>query len=118
MLRFAAVPFVVAFALLAACGGSGGDASGRTTIHSAAQPPTAPAQAAAVHLVRVGTFDSPTYVTSPPHDTRRLMVVQQGGRIMVVRGGKLLARPFLDLTSRVVSGGEQGLLSMAFARDY
>jgi glucose/arabinose dehydrogenase len=118
MLRFAAVPFVVAFALLTACGGSGGDASGRTTVHSAAPSATAPAQAAAVHLVRVGTFDSPTYVTAPPHDTRRLMVVQQGGKIRVLRGGKLLARAFLDLTSRVVSGGEQGLLSMAFARDY
>jgi glucose/arabinose dehydrogenase len=118
MLRFAAVPFVVAFVLFAACGGSGGDASGRTTVHSAAPSSTAPAQAAAVHLVRVGTFDAPTYVTAPPHDSRRVMVVQQGGKIRVLRGGKLLARPFLDLTSRVVSGGEQGLLGMAFAPDY
>ena len=46
------------------------------------------------------------------------MVVEQGGTIRVVRGGKLLAQPFLDIRSRVVSGGEQGLLSMAFARDY
>jgi glucose/arabinose dehydrogenase len=57
-------------------------------------------------------------VTSPPGDARRLMVVEQGGAIQVVRGGKRLARPFLDITPRVVSGGEQGLLSMAFAHDY
>jgi glucose/arabinose dehydrogenase len=118
MLRLAAVPVVVGLVLLAACGGSGGDASGRTTVHSAAPSATVPAHAAAVHLVRVGTFDSPTYVTAPPHDTRRLMVVQQGGKVRVLRGGKLLAQPFLDLTSRVVSGGEQGLLGMAFSPDY
>jgi glucose/arabinose dehydrogenase len=100
MLRLTALPLVLAFVLLSACGGSDGDA------------------AAAVHLVRVGSFNSPVFVTAPPHDTRRLMVVEQGGRIRVMRGGKLLGRPFLDISSRVVSGGEQGLLSMAFARDY
>jgi glucose/arabinose dehydrogenase len=44
--------------------------------------------------------------------------VQQGGKIRVVRAGKLRLAPFLDITSRVTSGGEQGLLSMAFAPDY
>src|SRR5204863_142939 len=71
-----------------------------------------------LHLAKVGTFDSPLYVISPPGDARRLMVVEQGGTIRVVRGGKKLAQPFLDIRSRVVSGGEQGLLSMAFARNY
>jgi glucose/arabinose dehydrogenase len=47
-----------------------------------------------------------------------VFVVQQGGRIMVVRGGKKLAQPFLDLSSKTNGGGEQGLLSMAFAPDY
>jgi glucose/arabinose dehydrogenase len=104
MARFVAVPLIAAFAVISACGGSEGDAK----VH----------RARALHLVQVGKFDSPVYVTAPPHDARRLMVVEQGGRIRVMRGGKLLARPFLDIHSRVVSGGEQGLLSMAFARDY
>ncbi len=46
------------------------------------------------------------------------MVVEQGGRIMVVRGGRTLSKPFLDIRSRVTSGGEQGLLGLAFAPDY
>ena len=78
----------------------------------------APAQAAGVRLAPVGRFDAPVYVTSPPKDNRRLFVVEQAGVIKVVRDGKILARPFLDIRSRVISGGEQGLLSMAFAPDY
>ncbi len=76
------------------------------------------AQARGVRLAAVGRFDAPLYVTAPPGDERRVFVVQQGGRIMVVRGGRKLRTPFLDITSQVLSGGEQGLLSMAFAPDY
>ena len=65
-----------------------------------------------------GTYTLPTYVTSPPGDTTRLFVVQQGGAIRVVRGGAALGTPFLDISSRVLTGGERGLLSMAFAPDY
>ncbi len=70
------------------------------------------------HLVRIGTFDQPLYVTAPPGDRRRIFVVEQPGRIRVIVGGKVKARPFLDISGRVTSGGEQGLLSMAFAPDY
>jgi len=48
----------------------------------------------------------------------RLFVVQQAGKVMVVRNGHALRTPFLDITPLVKSGGEQGLLSMAFAPDY
>jgi len=37
---------------------------------------------------------------------------------MVLRRGRRLARPFLDISDRVLSSGEQGLLSLAFAPDY
>jgi glucose/arabinose dehydrogenase len=77
-----------------------------------------PAAASGVRLVGVGSFDSPLYVTAPPADRRRIFVVEQGGTIRVVRGGKRLARPFLDVRSLVTAGGEQGLLSLAFAPDY
>jgi len=60
---------------------------------------------------------SPVYLTAPKNDPR-LFVVEQPGRIRVVKNGALLAAPFLDLTSRVVSGGERGLLSMAFDPAY
>jgi glucose/arabinose dehydrogenase len=85
---------------------TGGGAAGRTTASRG------------VRLVKVGDFDAPLYVTAPPGDTRRIFVVEQAGRIMEVRGGKQLPTPFLDIRSKVTSGGEQGLLSMAFAPDY
>ena len=71
-----------------------------------------------LRLATVGRFNAPLYVASPPGDRRRLFVVEQGGRIRVVRGGRVLRRPFLDVSSQVVSGGEQGLLGLAFAPDY
>jgi glucose/arabinose dehydrogenase len=72
-----------------------------------------------LRLVRVGTFDQPTYVTGAPGDTHRLFVVQKGGRIVVLVNGHRQPRPFLDITNLVDSSDtEQGLLSMAFAPDY
>jgi glucose/arabinose dehydrogenase len=71
-----------------------------------------------VRLVSIGRFTSPLYVTAPANDRRRLFVVEQAGRIVVVRGGRRQAQPFLDIRSKVTAGGEQGLLSMAFAPDY
>jgi glucose/arabinose dehydrogenase len=115
--RFIAVPLAAAVLVVTACGGSNGDAKTTAGPTGAAAPATGGASRA-LHLVRVGSFNSPVYVISPPGDRRRMMVVEQSGTIRVVRGGRTLAQPFLDIRSRVVSGGEQGLLSMAFARDY
>jgi hypothetical protein len=79
----------------------------------------APAGAAGgVGLKQIGRFSAPVYATAAPGDDRRLYVVEQSGRIMVVRGGRTLARPFLDIAAQVRSGGEQGLLSVAFAPDF
>jgi glucose/arabinose dehydrogenase len=103
-----------------ACG-SGDTSRAESTVTAAATPRAAhrarPAQTG-VRLVPVGHFRSPVYVTAPPGDRRRIFVVEQSGRIRVVRGGKPVARPFLDIRSLVTSGGEQGLLSLAFAPDY
>jgi Glucose / Sorbosone dehydrogenase len=73
---------------------------------------------AAVRLQRVGDFDQPVYVTGAPGDYSRLYVVEQTGRIWVVRDGARLPTPFVDLSGAVLSEGEQGLLSVAFAPDY
>ena len=69
-------------------------------------------------LFPVGTFSSPVYVTAAPGDSARLFVVEQAGRIRVLHHDTTLARPFLDITNRVLSGGERGLLSMAFHPQY
>ena len=63
-------------------------------------------------------LSSPVFVTSPPGDTLRLFVVQQGGVVRVIRRDTLLATPFLDLTGKITSGGERGLLSIAFHPQY
>ncbi|MDP8943574.1 MAG: PQQ-dependent sugar dehydrogenase, partial [Actinomycetota bacterium] len=72
----------------------------------------------AARLERVGHFASPVHVTAPPGDDRRLLVVEQAGVVRVVRGGRTLSRPFLDIRGSVLDGGERGLLSIAFAPDY
>jgi glucose/arabinose dehydrogenase len=94
-------------------------AAGCDSGDGAAQPAaTAAAAAAGVELKRVGRFSSPIYVTAPRGDGKRLFVVERGGRIRLLVNGKRRSRPFLDISSGVGRGGERGLLSMAFARDY
>ncbi len=61
----------------------------------------------------------PVYLTAPPLDPNRLFIVEQPGRIQLVKNGTLQATAFLDIASRVESGGtEQGLLSVAFDPDF
>src|SRR5262249_37746624 len=93
--------------LAAACGGKSEKVSGQPL-----------ADAAKLHLVRIASFSSPVYVASPPGDSSRVFVVEQQGRVMLVKNGRKLGTPFLDITGDVQSGGERGLLSVAFAPDY
>jgi glucose/arabinose dehydrogenase len=61
---------------------------------------------------------APLFLTQPLNDGR-IFIVEQAGRIRVVRNGVLQTTPFLDIASRVNSGGtEQGLLSVAFHPQY
>jgi glucose/arabinose dehydrogenase len=60
----------------------------------------------------------PVYVTATPTEPGRLYVVEQAGRIVVVQNGRVQPTPFLDIRSEVESGGEQGLLSVAFHPNY
>lgn len=62
-------------------------------------------------------LNSPVYLASPPGDAR-LFVVEQQGRIRIIENGQALATPFLDIVSRVGSGGERGMLSVAFHPQY
>jgi glucose/arabinose dehydrogenase len=78
----------------------------------------ASARPQALHLVRVGHFKAPVYATSAPGEPGTLYVVEQAGRILALENGRIRPTPFLDIRSQVRSGGEQGLLSVAFAPDY
>jgi glucose/arabinose dehydrogenase len=68
-----------------------------------------------IKLKRIGRFQSPTYVTSAP-GIPGVVVVERGGRIMLVQGRK--RRAFTNISGQVSTGGERGLLSVAFAPDY
>jgi glucose/arabinose dehydrogenase len=94
--------------LLAACGSGGGPAGGVAGARKAISLSFAPV---------VGGFDSPVQVTSAPGDPDTLYVVEQTGAIRIVQNGKI-AGTFLDLHRIVRSGGEQGLLSVAFSPHY
>ncbi len=59
---------------------------------------------------------SPIYATSPPGDPR-LFLVERAGVVRVVKDGALLPAPFVTVPN-VDSGGERGLLSIAFPPDY
>jgi glucose/arabinose dehydrogenase len=111
---------IAAVALLAlGCGGDGDAPAARSTATpSATSTPTATIARPGLRLKRIGNFDNPVYVTAPPGDRRRIFVVEQGGYVWIVRGGDKLDRPFLAIPSRISSGGERGLLSLAFAPDY
>jgi len=65
-----------------------------------------------------GGFSQPVFVTGAKGEAGRLYVVEQGGRILVLQGGKRRSAPFLDIRSIVRSGGEQGLLGLAFHPAY
>jgi glucose/arabinose dehydrogenase len=61
-------------------------------------------------------FELPVFATSPGDD--RLFVVEQTGRILIVRDGEVQPEPFLDLRGQVSGGNEQGLLGLAFHPDF
>ncbi|CAN5276755.1 PQQ-dependent sugar dehydrogenase [soil metagenome] len=89
----------------------------------AAPPPPSPASPPVVvsgtaRLTRIGAFERPVFVTAPPGDTERIIVVEQTGTVRVVQGGQVLPEPFLDLRGRITDSGESGLLSIAFAPEY
>jgi len=114
----ATVLVVLASLSLPACGsadtttGSAGTSGGATGTDAAASAKRG------VALKRIGSFVEPVYVTGAPGFPQLLFVVEQRGQIVVLKNGKRLGKPFLDLRGPVNDGGEQGLLSVAFPPDY
>ena len=66
----------------------------------------------ALEPVAVG-LSQPVYVTSPPGDDR-LFVVELGGRLRIVRNGRVAQRPFLDISALVSKREAQGSYGLAF----
>lgn len=95
---------------LAACNRGGGGSSDPPPAGEV-KPPTLVLRQVAAGL------SNPLFLTAPAGDPR-LFIVEQPGRIRIVKQGALLAVPFLDLTAKITAGGEQGLLSLAFDPRY
>ena len=89
---------------------------------STPQPPTEAAQPSGTFDISLrpivqGGLTRPTYLTHAGDD--RLFVVEQPGRIRIVQNGQLLDQPFLDITDKVTTAGnEEGLLGVAFHPAY
>jgi glucose/arabinose dehydrogenase len=62
-------------------------------------------------------FTTPVAFVQDPADATTQFVVEQGGRIRTIRGGVVQPPDFINLTSSVASGGERGLLGLAFGPD-
>lgn len=105
--RWAALAAASLTLLLPACGSANESGPGETAAR----------RGDGVALKQIGSFESPTYVTGAPGASELLFVVEQPGRVMVMRGGRR-AGTFLDIRGLVQSGGEEGLLSIAFPPDY
>ena len=78
----------------------------------------APASAQLSSQLVVSGLNLPVAVVQDPTQPNVQFVVEQGGKIRVVRDGALLPTDFLDITPLVLSGGERGLLGLAFPPDY
>jgi glucose/arabinose dehydrogenase len=63
-------------------------------------------------------LDEPLAVVNAGDDSGRLFIAEQGGRIQIVTEGRLSDSPFLDIADRISSGGERGLLGLAFHPDF
>lgn len=66
----------------------------------------------------VSSLSRPVFVGHAGDRSGRLFVVEQSGKIRVLRQGQLLPDPFLDISEEVEFGGEMGLLGLAFHPSY
>lgn len=88
---------------------AGGSTGAATVSYSAAT--------LALALRELASVPGAVFAAAPEGDAR-LFIVQRAGRIRILQGGALLATPFLDLSTRVSTRGEGGLLSLAFHPQY
>src|SRR4029450_6037360 len=112
-----AVKIIILLVVLGCGSGSGTNETG--TSSGTAPPATAPSVATGTALSLrpvVTELSGPVHITHAGDE--RLFIVEQPGRIRIVQQGSVVATPFLDIVSLGRSGGEQGLLSVAFHPAY
>ena len=138
--RLAGLSVLAVAMLIAACSGPSAGQSAATASSAATQAPITPTPASPTASPSVppptpsmpsepgeppdialepfvGGLDAPLDVAVRPGEPDRLYVVEQVGRIRVVRDGQLAPDPVLDIAGIVTAGGEQGLLGLAFHPD-
>ncbi|WP_454064131.1 PQQ-dependent sugar dehydrogenase [Candidatus Nitrospira salsa] len=82
-----------------------------------AAPETSTAPFALTPLI-TDQLHKPIFVTHTREGNDRLFIVEQDGKILIFEKGRLLPKPFLDISSKVSTGGERGLLGLAFHPNY
>jgi len=111
LLRFRAVAAVaVVIALLAPAASVSATVSVASASPTTASPTTAKIQLA----LQAHGLSRPVFVTSARDNTDRLFVVEQTGKIKIVKHGVVWSTPFLDISGIITHGSEQGLLGLAF----
>lgn len=95
-----------------------GPADGRIR-PAAAQAGPDPASLAVTLVPYVSGFRNPVALADPGDGTGRLFVVEKAGTIRLIRDGRIVQQPFLDVTARVESAAsERGLLGLAFHPEF
>jgi glucose/arabinose dehydrogenase len=67
---------------------------------------------------KIAVVRKPTHITHAGDGSGRLFIIEQEGRILIVKNSVLLKAPFLDIRDRVGCCGERGLLSIVFPPRY
>src|SRR5437879_380145 len=101
---------ILSLALLISLSGCAG---GATSTGSNSPSPAGPPPMLGLSNFLTG-LSAPAGLEPPSDGTNRLFVVEQGGTIRIIQNGSIRATPFLDITFKVESGGEKGLLGLAF----
>lgn len=83
-----------------------------------AGPPASPIGDGLALAVVAGLLDSPVDIATAGDGSGRIFVVEQSGTIRIVQDGERLSTPFLDISGQITSGGERGLLGLAFHPDF
>ncbi len=111
--------FALSFPAAACAGDTAGTGTGASKQPATDQgPDDASSSARRLRLARVADFNQPVEVKAAPGFPHLMFVVEQEGVVRTIRRGRKLARPFLNIKSRVLSGSERGLLSVGFPPDY
>ena len=79
---------------------------------------TAAAQPALSFQPVVSGFSLPLGIVNARDGSNRLFIVEKGGLIKIYDGTQVLGTPFLDISAKIVTDGERGLLGLAFDANY